>query len=182
MAKRKALAYSKRKVTTYSRKSKKRAKNYIKTVPQQKIVKFNMGLIRKFREDKFLYEIKMVAEENVQIRDMALEAVRQLINGRVNKKLFGDYYLACKAYPHQIMRDNKTFSGGSKGERVQTGMKHSFGSAVGRSAIIKKGKVIFLVAYTNKKDTAFIRGICKMASPKLPCKIKIVFEEKQKKE
>jgi hypothetical protein len=43
---RKALAYSKRKVTPYTRTSKKKAKAFIKTLPPQKIVKFVMGKTR----------------------------------------------------------------------------------------------------------------------------------------
>ena len=176
-AKRKALAYSKRKMTPYTRKSKKKAKNYIKTVPLQKIVKFNMGKVADYRDGKFKNVIRIIAEENIQIRDMALEAVRQMLHNRMTKKIPGTYYLACKPYPHQILRDNKTFSGGSKGERVQTGMKHSFGSTMGRAAPIKKGKAIFEIHFENKKDSAYIRSLCKSATPKLPCKTRIVYSE-----
>ena len=43
---RKARAYSKKRVVPYTRISKKKSKSFIKTVPQQKIVKFSMELRR----------------------------------------------------------------------------------------------------------------------------------------
>jgi len=43
MALRKGSAYSKRYARPYTRKSKKRSKSYIKTVPNSRIVKFQMG-------------------------------------------------------------------------------------------------------------------------------------------
>jgi large subunit ribosomal protein L10e len=175
---RKALAYSKRKVTAYTRKSKKKSKNYVKTVPQQKIVKFNMGNVRAFNKGEFKHAIRIITKEAVQIRDLALEAVRQRLQGNLQRKiLLPNYYLAVRAYPHQILRDNKTFSGGTKGERIQTGMKHSFGSTAGRSAPVKKGKAVYEVFFLNKKDLKFIRDLCKSATPKLPCKCKVVYEE-----
>ena len=174
---RKAAAYSKRPVTAYTRTSKKRSKSYIKTIPPQKIVKFEMGNVRKHNEKKFKYRIRLVSGLNVQIRDLALEAVRQTLQNRLSKRLLKNYYFSCRAHPHQILRDNKTFSGGTKGERVQTGMKHSFGSAAGRAAVVKVGKDIFVIEYNSQKETEVIRAFCKLAIPKLPSKTKIVFEE-----
>jgi large subunit ribosomal protein L10e len=177
MAVRKAYAYSKRKFTPYTRKSKVKRLSYIKTVPPQKIVKFNMGNISAYNKGKFKNVIKIVAAHNVQVRDLALEAVRQRLHNNLQKRLMlENYYLVCKPFPHQILRDNKTFSGGTKGERVQTGMKHSFGSTVGRAAPVKAGKSIFEIHYFNKKDTDFVRKLCKSTTPKLPCKTKIIYE------
>jgi len=175
---RKALAYSKRKMTPYTRKSKKKSKNYVKTVPLQKIVKFNMGNIPDYNKGKFKHVIRITAEENIQVRDLALEAVRQRLHGNMTRKLtMKVYYLACRPFPHQILRDNKCFSGGSKGERVQTGMKHSFGSTMGRAAYVKKGKPIFEIFFLNEKDSKYIRALCKSAVPKLPCKTRIAYEK-----
>ena len=51
--KRKALAYSKRKPIVNTRKSRVQQKSYIKAVPNQKIVQFNMGDIRGFEDGKY---------------------------------------------------------------------------------------------------------------------------------
>jgi len=56
---RKANAYSKRKVTPYTRVSKKRQKSFIKTVPPQKIVKFEMGKPSLIRDGKLLHVLKL---------------------------------------------------------------------------------------------------------------------------
>lgn len=177
---RKALAYSKRHVTAFTRRSRSvKHLNYIKAVPQQKIVKFNMGNLGKFNKGEFKQIISLIACESVQIRDMSLEATRQFLNNRIGKLLIDNYALFCKAYPHQVIRENKTFSGGSKGERVQSGMSHSFGTTMGRSAHVPKGKAIFIIAFSDKKDIISIRELCKSVSPKLPCKCKIVYEEKK---
>lgn len=175
---RKALAYSKRHITAYTRRSKSvKHLNYIKAVPQQKIVKFNMGNLGKYNSGQFKHKVNIVSCESVQIRDMSLEATRQFLNNHLTKLLMDNYALFCKAYPHQVIRENKTFSGGSKGERVQSGMSHSFGTTMGRSAAVPKGKAIFIIAFADKKELAPIRALCKSVSPKLPCKTKFVYEE-----
>jgi large subunit ribosomal protein L10e len=175
---RKALAYSKKKFTHYTRKSQKvKHLNYIKAVPNQKVSKFYMGDTKKNARGEFTCFIKVYSMINCKIRDLALEASRQLINNRLVKRLMNNFYLACKPYPHQVIRENKTFSGGSKGERVQSGMAHSFGTTMYRSAVVKAGEPVFIIGYTNKKDTDFIRALAKSASAKLPCSVKIIYEE-----
>lgn len=178
MAIRRALAYSKKKVTHYTRKSQSvKNLNYIKAVPNQKVSKFNMGNIRKFDRKEYKNIMTVSSVINVQIRDMALESARQFINNKLTKMLMDNFYLTCKPYPHQVIRENKTFSGGSKGERVQSGMAHSFGTTMYRSAVVKAGEPIYIIGYQNKKDTDVIRQLCKSAGAKLPCKIKILYEE-----
>jgi len=175
---RKALAYTKRKFTPYTRKSiRVKAKNYIKAVPNQKVTKFNMGDVKKLNKTGFPYKMTIYSLMNVQIRDMALEAARQMLNNQITKLTMGNYSILCKPYPHQVIRENKTFSGGSKGERVQSGMAHSFGSTMYRSAIVRAGNPVFIIYFADKKFTEQIRNITKSASAKLPCKSKVVFEE-----
>ena len=178
MAVRKAKAYSKKQVTPFTRKSQKvKHLNYIRAVPLQKISKFNMGEILAYEQGKLKNVIYIISEINCQIRDIALESARQFLNNKITKKLQKNFYISCRKYPHQVIRNNKIFSGGSKGERVQSGMSHSWGTAEGRSAAVKHGDVLFVIAYTNKADTAFIRTLCRNASPKLPCSVKIIYEE-----
>ena len=138
---RKAGAYSKMKITSYTRKSQKvKHLNYIKAVPNQRVTKFNMGNVPKFQRGEFKCFLTLYSMYNIQIRDMALEAARQMMTNQLTKMLMDEnYYLACKPYPHQVIRENKTFSGGSKGERVQSGMAHSFGTTMFRSAVVKIG-------------------------------------------
>ena len=87
VAKRKASAYSKKKPVVNTRRSKKQQLSYIKSVPPQKIVKFNMGNIRDFEDGKFKIKMALETKQNVQIRDLALEAIRQSIHKDMTKFL-----------------------------------------------------------------------------------------------
>ncbi|MAH07372.1 hypothetical protein CMI38_03940 [Candidatus Pacearchaeota archaeon] len=174
---RKALSYSKRKPVVNTRKSKKQQKSFIKAVPPQKIVKFNMGDIKGFEDGKYKIKMMLSAGENVQIRDLALEAVRQTIHKDMTKLLTQkNYFFRCNVYPHNVIRNNRIFSGGSKGERIQTGMKNSFGSPEGRTAVVKKGKPVFTVYFNGDENVPKVRGFFSKAKPKLPGKTLIGFE------
>ena len=167
---RRASAYSKRKPVVNTRRSKKQQKSYIKTIPPQKIVKFNMGDYQGFENGKFKIRITLSAGHNVQIRDMALEAIRQSLNKDMTKLIQKNFFLRINTYPHNILRNNRIFSGGSKGERIQTGMKNSFGSSEGRAAVIKKGKSIFTVYFNGEENISRVRRFFKKVTPKLACK------------
>jgi ribosomal protein L10e len=174
--KRKALAYSKRKPIVNTRRSKRQQKSYIKTIPPQKIVKFNMGNIHKFEAGQYKISMSVITQENIQIRDFALEAVRQSLNKDLTKLVQKNFFLRCFCYPHNILRNNRVYSGSSKGERVQTGMRKSFGSSEGRAAIVKRGEPIFTAHFNGEERIPLIRRYFKKVTPKLPCKTKIVVE------
>ncbi len=178
MGLRKASAYSKRYARPYTRKSKKRAKSYVKTIPHNKIVKFDMGNTKAYNAGKFPLTMKIISKEDIQIRDNAFEACRQTILKDIEKGLPGNYYFNIRKYPHHILRENRMYSGGSKGERVNTGMQGSFGSVIGRAAFIKAGEEIFLVAFSEKKFLPIVRRAFEKVKPKLACGVKILLEKK----
>ena len=174
---RKALAYSKRKPVVNTRRSRKQQKSYIKSVPPQKIVKFNMGNIKQFEAGRYKIKVTLSTEQNIQIRDLALEAVRQSLHKDMTKLITQkNYFLRCNCYPHNILRNNRVYSGASKGERVQTGMKKSFGSPEGRAAIVKKGRPIFTVYFNGEEHLPAVRTFFKKVTPKLPCRAKVKIE------
>lgn len=179
MALRKACAYSKKYARPYTRKSKKRSKSYIKTIPPQKIVKFDMGNTKAFQSGRYGFVMRLVSKEKVMVRDNALEACRQVIHKDLEKSVPGAYYFGIKKYPHHILRENRMYSGGSKGERVNTGMKESFGTVIGRAAFIKPGEVIFIVAFAEKKTVPVARKALTKIRPKLACATKVVLEQKE---
>jgi large subunit ribosomal protein L10e len=173
---RRAKAYSKRKPLANTRKSKKHQLSYIKQVPVQKIVKFNMGDIPGYEAGKYPIKMTMSTEENIQIRDLALEAARQSIHKEMTALLQKTYFLRCNCYPHNILRNNRVYSGGSKGERIQTGMSKSFGTPEGRAAVLKKGKPVFTAYFASEESIPKVRAIFIMSRSKLPCKTRIVTE------
>lgn len=175
MALRKANSYSKRKVVPYTRISKKKGKSYVKTVPQQKIVKFKMGSEELYRKGKLPHVLTMIADENSQIRHNSLEACRQYINKKLDSEFPGQYLFRVIPFPHHIQRENKMLTGAGA-DRMQSGMQLSFGKPAGKSAIVKKGTQIFLIATSNEKHMIFVRSVLKKIKSKLPCKTKISYE------
>ena len=177
MALRKASAYTKRKARPYTRKSSVKSKSYIKTIPPQKVVKFQMGNIRAFDSGKFNRILKLISEEKVQIRDNALESARQYIHNKLEANFLGQYYFAVKVFPHHILRENKMIAGAGA-DRMQTGMQLSFGKTMGRAALVKEGQEIFLVAVDNDKVLKFAREVIGKIKAKLPCRTAILSEKK----
>jgi large subunit ribosomal protein L10e len=174
---RKANAYSKRKVTPFTRVSKKKQKSYIKVVPPQKIVKFSMGDGKANAAGKFPHVLRIISTENVQIRHNALEACRQFINKQLDKEAPGQYLFRVVPYPHHIQRENKMLTGAGA-DRMQTGMQLSFGKSVGKSAILKPGTDLFYIAVATPKAVASARHIFKQVKSKLPGRTKVLYEFK----
>ena len=175
---RKASAYSKKKVVPFTRISKKKQKSYIKTVPQQKIVKFTMGKESLLNDKKLPYKFTVFSKEKVQIRHNALEACRQYINKKLEKELGNQYVFKVVPFPHHIQRENKMLTGAGA-DRMQTGMQLAYGKSSGKAAILKPNSKIFFVAVPNKKAAIFLRKVLKQIKSKLPCKTRIIEEIKK---
>ncbi len=181
MALRKAYAYSKKKVTPYTRTSKQKRRAYVKAVPPSKIVKFSMGNLKGYEAGKFPYVLTMVTDENIQIRQNALEACRQFVNKKLDEELNGQYFFRVIPFTHHIQRENKMLTGAGA-DRMQKGMQLSFGKTIAKAAILRKKGKILSVAVPNPKAVAFTRQILKQIKSKLPCKTRIDFEDLSKKE
>ncbi len=178
MALRKALAYSKKKVRPYTRKSKRKERAYIKTIPQPKIVKFHMGNQAAYNQGKHQFIVRLISEEKVIIRDNAIEASRMFIHKILDEKAQNQYYFSVKIYPHHILRENKSAGGGVAGaDRISSGMTHSFGTNIGVAAIVNAGKDVFFISCENEKTARIAREILHQVKSKLPCRSKIIFEK-----
>ena len=172
---RKASAYSKKKVVPYTRVSKKKGKSYVKTVPQQKIVKFSMGSQALYNEGKLPHEISLISKQKVQIRHNALEACRQYINKKLDEALSGQYLFRIIPFPHHIQRENKMLTTPGA-DRMQSGMQLAFGKSSGKAAIVKEGSGIFFLAVPTERDVKLARDVLRQIKPKLPGKKKIVYK------
>jgi large subunit ribosomal protein L10e len=173
---RKANAYSKRKVIPNTRISKRRQKSFIKVVPPQKIVKFEMGKIKQYKNGKLPHILTVSSMERVQIRHNAFEACRQYINKKLDKELNGQYMFKVVPFPHHIQRENKMLTGAGA-DRMQTGMQLAFGKSAGKAAILNEGSRIFVLALPNEKAVVFARKVIKQIKPKLPGKIRTDYEK-----
>lgn len=172
MALRRASAYSKRHVTPFTRASKVRSKSYIKTVPVSKVTKYRMGDLVGYKNGKYKIILEVNSKEKVQIRDNAIEAVRQFLNRFLTEKVGKEFYFEFKPYPHNLLRENKMLTGAGA-DRMQTGMALSFGKTMGRSAIIKPGQTLLLIGVKNEKNEAVARKLIHSVKSRLPCSITI---------
>ena len=170
MALRKSSAYSKRHARPFTRKSKKRTKSYIKTVPNSQIVKFKMGDLKGFSKGEYPIQIYVVSKENCQVRDNSIEAVRQYFNRFLQTKGGEGFYLEVKIYPHHILRENKMLTGAGA-DRMQTGMSQSFGKNIGRAAFVKPNQTLFIIGIKSSKQEINARKLIRAAKARLPCKI-----------
>jgi len=170
MALRKASSYSKRYARPFTRKSKKKSKSYIKTIPSSKIVKFKMGDIKGFKEGKYPLQIRVISKENIQVRDNSIEAVRQYFNRFIQEKVGKEFYLEVKIYPHHVLRENKMLTGAGA-DRMQTGMSQSFGKTIGRAALVKNGQVLFIIGVKTPKQESEARKLINSSRARLPCTV-----------
>jgi large subunit ribosomal protein L10e len=148
-------------------------KDYARGFPPPKIVKFTMGDTKA----QFEIEAKLLATARVQIRHSALEAARVAANRILMDKLLNDYYMTVHTYPHIILRENKMIFG-AHADRLQQGMRRSFGTAVGTAAKVEVGQPIITVRVKAAAlETA--KESLRRGSAKLPMSCKIVITKIQ---
>ena len=177
MAVRKALAYSKRYARPYTRVSRAKGKSYIKAVPHNKVVKFTMGNPQAYNEGKLPFVLHLNSKESAQVRDLAIEAARQVLTKTLDAQLLNLYYLEVKVHPHHILRNNKA-AAGAGADRMSTGMSRAFGDVEGRAAKVPAGKDIFVIHCADENGAKKVRVALNMAKSKLPCATGILFEKR----
>lgn len=144
---------------------------YIKSIPQSKITKFEFGNPK----GNFPIKITLVPLEAGQIRHNALDAARIIATKYLASKLGeNNYYMKIRVYPHQILRENKmmAFAGA---DRLQDGMRKAFGKPVSRAARVKPLQPIIDV-YVPEGKEEIAKEALKRASSKIPMPSRIVQE------
>ncbi len=147
-------------------------KEYIPGVPQPKISKFEMGN-HKLEAD---YSVKLIVMEDGQIRHNALEAMRVAAHKMLSAKVGEEnFYLKVIRYPHHVIRENKmmAFAGA---DRLQDGMRLSFGKPIGTAARVYKGYEILEIR-VKKEHLDLAKKAAKIASSKIPLPSKVTIEE-----
>lgn len=149
---------------------------FIVGVPGSRLTRLEMGNPR----GNFDIEISIVSEQNTLIRSNALEAARKAINKVLEDKVgSNNYRFLIRAYPHHVLREN-IMATGAGADRVQSGMRASFGKPIGTAARVKKERAVASVYVKN--DEEIIRKVkeaLKKGLDKLPGKIKIVVMKKK---
>jgi large subunit ribosomal protein L10e len=146
-------------------------KKYVRGFPPPKIVKFTMGDTK----GTFEIEAKLIALERAQIRHSALEAARVATNRILIDKLINDYLMVVNLYPHIILRENKMIFG-AHADRLQQGMRRSFGTPIGTAAKVEVDQTIITVKVKAGQE-AVAKESLKRGSAKLPIPCKIVISK-----
>jgi len=167
--------YSKLKGPAFQRKrSRSHRREFARGGADSKIRMFEGGrnLKEKKREDWEIV-VGLKAEKNVQISHYALEALRITINSSLQKTIGRqNYHLTIRIKPFQVYRENRqlNFAGA---DRVQSGMRNSFGKAMGKAARVKAGNIICEVC-CDLKDLPIVKDRLRIANIKMPSKCQTV--------
>lgn len=151
-------------------------KEFARGFPPPKITKFTMGDTKA----SFEYEARLIALEQAQIRHVSLEAARVASNRIVMDKLVNNYYLNVLPYPHEILRENKMIFG-AHADRLQQGMRGSFGKAIGTAARVRAQQTLITIN-VNKEGIEAAKEALKRGSAKLPIPCRIIVEKVQAEE
>ncbi|MHA1931447.1 MAG: 50S ribosomal protein L16 [Promethearchaeota archaeon] len=120
--------------------------------------------------------VGLKVNHQIQISSNSLEAIRITINGVLQRKLGRlNYRLRVRPKPFQKIRENRmlAFAGA---DRVQSGMRNSFGRSMGLAARVRAGQIIVDVG-TSIKDLALVRDRLRIASMKISSSCQIVILE-----
>jgi large subunit ribosomal protein L10e len=146
-------------------------KEYIRGSPPSKINKFTMGNTKA----AFPFQVRLIAQEEAQIRHNALEAARVASNRVLMDKLGNAYFLRVMPFPHVILRENKMIFG-AHADRLQDGMRKAFGKPIGSAARIKVGQPIIEVG-VNENALEVAKEALKRGQNKLPIPCRILIEK-----
>ena len=148
-------------------------KKFAKGFPPPKITKFTMGDTKA----SFEIEARLVALKRAQIRHSALEAARVATHRVLMDKLINDFFMQVHPYPHIILRENKMIFG-AHADRLQQGMRRSFGKAIGTAARVEPDQTLITVRVkASAVETA--KESLKRGSAKLPIPCQILVEKIQ---
>jgi large subunit ribosomal protein L10e len=115
----------------------------------------------------------LVGVRKVQMSDLCLEAIRTSINRRLQRSIGRDrFYFVVRPHPWHVYRENKmmAFAGA---DRLQTGMRNSFGKCVGHAARVRAGQ-LYIELHCNMKDFEVCKAAMHVAGTKCPTACHIV--------
>jgi large subunit ribosomal protein L10e len=110
--------------------------------------------------------IGLICNRQRQLSDFCLEALRTSVNRTLIRDLGKErFHMIIRPHPWNVYRENKmmAFAGA---DRLQTGMRHSFGKCVGHAARCRAGQLIVELRI-NLKDLEKGKEAMKVASYKI---------------
>jgi len=147
-------------------------KEYIRKIPGSKVVQFDMGSL----SEEFPVKVTLAVKSHTSLSHNSLEAARIASNRFMQRKAGRmGYHLKIRVFPHQIVRENPMATGAGA-DRVQNGMRKSFGKSISSEAVVKKNQKVLTID-TTKKNFLDAKEALRRASMKLPVGCKIVIEK-----
>lgn len=152
----------------YTRKSKVKAKSYIKSTPSNKIARYIGGNKTK----KFQLRLDLVSLDSMNLRHNAIESGRKTATNYLVKTLSRENFrIQIRTHPHHVLRENPLATGAGA-DRFQEGMTRAFGKPIGLAARIKKGKIMVSL-FVDEKHVNEAKKALKKTSYKYPMKTTI---------
>jgi len=145
--------------TRYSKTKPRRS--FIKAMPHKDLNVYRMGAMKK--DYNCMFNLKCKAD--IVLRDNALESARQAVNKYLEKIIPLNYYFIVRVYPHHVIRENKMIAGAGA-DRLQKGMRQSFGRPTDRAARVRARQELFTV-YTSSANEGHVKIAFSRASKKL---------------
>lgn len=136
-------------------------RSFIKAMPHKDLNVYRMGA----RKSGYDREYHLTSEQDIIIRDNSLESARQAANKYLEKIIPMGYYFVVRVFPHHVIRENKMIAGAGA-DRLQKGMRQSFGRPTDRAARICKKQQVFSV-YTSSANEAHVKTAFARAMKKL---------------
>lgn len=154
------------------KRSSNRRREYARGGAQSKIQRY-WGGNKEMPWEDFELVIGLKVDMQVQISANALEAIRITVNSALQRDLGrNNYRFRIRPKPFQKFRENRmlAFAGA---DRVQSGMRNSFGRSTGVCARVRAGSIICEVG-TYLRSLPLVRDRLRIASMKVPCSCSIV--------
>jgi len=172
MAKLKKAVANRRLERPYTRYSKYKNKAFVRTIPNLKVVRFDMGNLTK----EFGYQIDLLSKAGIQIRQESIEAARQVavrhLERQVGKQ---NFHFKIRIFPFHVLRENP-LAQGAGADRFSTGMAHPFGKSIGRAARVERMQPLMTV-YTDKAYLKPVSTALQKAKYKIACRCQITVDE-----
>lgn len=149
-------------------------REYARGGSQSKIVRY-WGGNKEMPWEEWDLVVGLKVDRQIQISSNTLEAIRITINGALQRSLGRqNFRLRIRPKPFQKIRENRmlAFAGA---DRVQSGMRNSFGRSMGVAARVKAGQIILDVG-THLRNLPLVRDRLRVSSMKVasPCQIVVL--------
>ncbi|MFX1364606.1 MAG: 50S ribosomal protein L16 [Promethearchaeota archaeon] len=154
------------------KRSSNRRREFARGGAQSKIVRY-WGGNKSIPWEEWELVVGLKVNSQIQISSNTLEAIRITVNGALQKRLGRqNFRLRVRPKPFQKYRENRmlAFAGA---DRVQSGMRNSFGRSTGVCARVRAGQIVLEVG-TYLRNLNLVRDRLRVASMKIASSCQIV--------